>query len=124
MGLSDIYLMGYHEPLAPIFKTADLFVLTSKSEGLNSSAVEAAACGLPQVVSNVGGLPEVVEDNHNGLLGRAGDAADFAEKIIRLLSDNSLRIRMSANAVAVAERFDIRQLAPRVVDLYNRVLVN
>jgi len=122
--LADAFLMGYQEPLAPVFKMADLFLLTSRSEGLNSAAIEAAACGLPLVVSNIGGLPEVVENEYNGILCHPGDADEFADNIIRLLSNDELRRQMSENSKLKARQFDISRSAARIVDVYNKLLVS
>lgn len=124
MKLTNAFLMGYQEPLAPIFGVADLFLLTSQSEGLNSAAMEAAACGLPLVVSNIGGLPEVVEKEYNGLLCRPGDAGEFAACIVKLLLDDKLRQQMSENAMLKAKQFDISYNVQSVVDIYNRLLVS
>jgi glycosyltransferase involved in cell wall biosynthesis len=122
--LDNVYLPGFKEPLAPILKAAHVFLLTSTSEGLSSSAIEAAACGLPLVVSNVGGLPEVAEYNFNGILCRPRDAKSYADAVIDLLADGKKRERMSANSIEKSQRFDIETNAKKTAELYNRLLVD
>jgi glycosyltransferase involved in cell wall biosynthesis len=121
-GLDYIRLMGHCEPMAPIFKACHLFLLTSTSEGLNSSAIEAAACGLPLVVSDVGGLPEIAEHEYNGVLCRPGQPEQFADAIADLLKNEGKRNLMAENSVRKSEQFDIEQAAAKTVGLYHRKL--
>ncbi|MEE9441692.1 MAG: glycosyltransferase family 4 protein [candidate division Zixibacteria bacterium] len=118
----NIFLMGHIEPMAPVFKKCELFLLTSKSEGLNNSAVEAEACGLPLVVSNVGGLPEIVSNGVNGLLCDAGDYKSFADAIVKILSDELIRIRMHMKSLEISDKFDIVENVQKISDMYKRVL--
>lgn len=120
--LDFVHLLGHREPIASIFKACDLFLLTSRWEGLNTSAVEAAACGLPLVVSDTGGLPEVVENGVNGILCPPGNAAAYAAAVRELLTDEEKRNRLGAASVARSRRFDIEKVIPETVDLYKRVL--
>ncbi len=122
LGLDRLVLAGYHEPLAPIFKACDLFLLTSASEGLNTSAIEAAACGLPLVVSDVGGLPEIAELDNNGLLCPPGRPERFAAAIVELIKDGARRQRMATRSIERAARFDIAATAEKTRELYKRVL--
>ena len=121
--LSNVHLLGHREPMAPVFAIADIFLLTSSSEGLNSSAIEAAACGLPLVVSKIGGLPEIAEQNYNGLLCYPGNAEAFASALVSLLKDSRERRRMSANSREKSRQFNIEMTAQKTIDLYNGLLV-
>jgi len=121
--IDNVFLPGHVEPLAPIFTRCEAFVLTSRSEGLNTSAIEAAACGLPLIVSNTGGLPEIVEDGRNGILCEPGDPEGFAAAILGLHEDEKLRDTMSLHAREKAKAFDITDTARRTAELYNRILV-
>jgi glycosyltransferase involved in cell wall biosynthesis len=120
--LDYVFLMGHVELIAPIFKACHLFLLTSACEGLNTSAIEAAACGLPLVVSNIGGLPEVAEDGFNGVLCPVGRPESYAAAVCDLLEHEEKRKRMGANSIERACRFDIEKVIPEIVDLYKRVL--
>ncbi len=121
-GLEQIHFAGHREPMAPIFKACELFLLTSTSEGLNSSAIEAAACGLPLVVSDIGGLPEIAEQEYNGVLCRPGSPDEFAKAIIDLRSDDMKRKELAAHSVAKSKSFDIETTTRKTVELYNRLL--
>ena len=118
----NIVLPGYREPLAPIFKCCRMFLLTSTSEGLNTAAIEAAACGLPLVVSDVGGLPELVTDGDNGRLCPPGDAEAFARAITDISADDGRRQALGSRSALMAWRFDMAENAAQIVDLYNRLL--
>jgi hypothetical protein len=76
----------------------DVFWLTSRAEAATTAVAEAMAMGLPVVASNVGGLPDVVEDGVTGRLVPAGDAAAFAEATAELLRDPAARGAMSGAA--------------------------
>jgi glycosyltransferase involved in cell wall biosynthesis len=120
--LNNIFLAGHREPMAPIFKACDLFLVTSTSEGLNTSAIEAAACGLPLVASGVGGLPEIAEENNNGVLCRPRQPEEFAGAILSLLENEQRRRQMGENSVQKAKQFDIALTALKTLELYNRLL--
>jgi len=120
--LDNLVLAGHREPVAPILKACDLFLLCSTSEGLNTSAIEAAACGLPLVVSNVGGLPEIAEEGYNGILCPPGRAERFAGAVVELLTDDARRREMSARGVKKAETFDIHAAAEKTLAVYNSLL--
>lgn len=122
--IKNVFLFGHHEPMSPILKNCQAFMLTSTSEGLNNSVIEATACGLPAVVSNVGGLPEIVEHGVNGCLCAPGDTAAFASALELLLTDKKYYDMLSMSAGYMARRFDITELCKKTVDVYNSVLVS
>ncbi len=122
LGLDRLVLAGHREPAAPIFKACHVFLLTSRSEGLNTAAIEAAACGLPLVVSNVGGLPEIAEQDNNGVLCPPGAPERFAAAIVEFIKDNARRERMAAGSIAKAAQFDIDTTAEKTMNVYKRVL--
>jgi glycosyltransferase involved in cell wall biosynthesis len=76
---------------------ADIFVLPSLSEGIPNVILEAMACGLPIIASRVGGIPDLITNGKNGYLVEAKDTSDLADKIILLLSDETLRKKISDN---------------------------
>jgi len=95
-----VILTGFIPPpdMPRAYLLGDVFAGPSQiEEGLGLVFLEAAAAGLPIIATRQGGIPEVVRDNFNGLLLRqADDAAELAEKIIRLLNDAPLRQRLGA----------------------------
>lgn len=124
LGVSaHVELIGEAQDVIALLSVSDLFLLPSLQESFGLSALEAMACGVPVVVSNVGGLPEVVTDGVTGFL-HPPDAVDrMAESAVRILSDPGLHARMAAEAVRLAvERFSANRIVPQYEALYERTL--
>lgn len=121
-GLDNIFLTGNQENLTAIFKACDIYLSTSVSEGLGSAAMLAGACGLPLLVSDAGGLPEIVEDNINGIICPAGDTDRFVKALQLLLDDPARRQQMAQQSRLRAAAFDISGVADKTADLYNSLL--
>jgi len=101
---------------------ADIFVLPSHHEGLPMSLLEAMAAGLAVITTPVGGIPEVIEDEKNGLMVPPGNVDALADAIRRLVADRKLRERLAAaGRTTVEERFDIRVAAARFKRIYERL---
>lgn len=81
----------------PFFLSADIFLLTSREDAMPLVIIEAMASGIPIVATNVGGLPQMIENEVNGLLVPAGDAEKMAEAIIKLINSPSLRETLVTN---------------------------
>jgi glycosyltransferase involved in cell wall biosynthesis len=118
-----VELAGDRDDVPDLLASADLFVLSSRSEGLPLSILEAMAAGLPVVASNVGGVPEAVVDGDTGLLVPPSDPQSLATAIGRLLDDPALRRRLGeAGRMRVAEHFDLAAVHQAHLDLYRRAL--
>lgn len=89
-----------------LLQQAWVFVNPSMMEGWGITTIEANACGVPVVASNVPGLRESVRNPHTGYLVPYGDEAGFAERIVELLETPALRAEMGKNALAWASKFD------------------
>jgi glycosyltransferase involved in cell wall biosynthesis len=89
-----IRVLGERNDVARLLHAGDLFLLTSISEGIPLTLIEAMAAGLPVVSTKVGGVPEVVEDGRTGLLAPARDEVTLAESILRLADTPAQRSRM------------------------------
>jgi len=110
LGISRcVTFTGYQEDVGEWLNRAKLFVLTSDSEGLSLSMMEAMTCGLPAVVSNVGDLADLVTEGSNGYLVPRRDPQAFADRIIELLTDDQKLAEFSQAARQSALRYGPQQ---------------
>jgi glycosyltransferase involved in cell wall biosynthesis len=121
LGLTHhVFMVGFQEDVRPYLLAGNAFVLTSHKEGLPFAVLEAMACGLPCVVTNVGGNVEAVAHNVNGFVVSAGSVDEVAEAISSLLADPHECARMSRVARSIAcEQFDIE---PKMADTKKIIL--
>jgi glycosyltransferase involved in cell wall biosynthesis len=104
------------------FQNADIFILPSYAEGLPMSLLEAMMCGLPVIVSDVGGIPSVITDKENGLLITAGNHRKIAETLQLLINDPDLRqkIGQAAKQRCLAE-FSTDAVVDKLLSLYTQI---
>ncbi len=88
-----------NEEIAKYMAAADVFVLSSISEGLGVVILEALSSGLPVVATRVGGVVDIINSGYNGLLVNARDSDSLANAIIQVLSDNKLREHLITGAL-------------------------
>lgn len=112
------------DELHRIMENTDIFLMSSVLEGQPLAVVEAMAYGCPIVTTNVGGIPELLQDNVNGLLCPPENAECLAEKIERLLSDSALRERLGRAARASYEQspFGAKAVSKFFTSVYQTVL--
>ena len=115
-----IFLQGHRKDVVNLLSQAAVLVLPSQGqESFGYSVIEAMACGCPVVVTNIGGLPEVVEDGVSGFVVPSDDWRAFADQIVTLLQDGTLRNQMrEAGKTRYRELFQ----AQRMADEYWRLL--
>ena len=117
----NVKFFGMRDDIPDLLSHADLFALSSKTEGLSCSILEAMACGLPILATNVGGNSELVDDmsiNGNGRLVESGNAQEMADEIERMSLMFSLE-RLGKNSVRlVEEKFSFQTMVNRYLDLY------
>ncbi len=102
--------------LVKIYQKCDVFVLPTRADCFSLVAMEAMSCGLPVVISRLGGIPEIVGDGEAGFLLEPDDYGSLARHLDQLVSDVGLRDRMSAASLLRArERFDCRVNVGRVL---------
>jgi glycosyltransferase involved in cell wall biosynthesis len=114
LGLADrVRFVGHQSDVETWLRQARVFVLTSDSEGLSLALMEAMLCGLPAVVSDVGDLPELVEDGANGFLVRERTPEAFADRLLALLEEPDRLERFAAHARESALRYGLDRTAGR-----------
>jgi glycosyltransferase involved in cell wall biosynthesis len=123
MGLDgNVIFTGYREDAVSLAAAFDVFAMASLHEGLSIALIEAMALGKPSVVTNVGGLPEVVEDGVQGFVVPPADPLALAQAILTLLRDPELRRRMGEEAQCRAAAFDIRKAVQRMETVYEELI--
>ena len=115
--------------MASYYNSCDVYVHAARVDTFPNSVLEAMACGVPVVASNVGGIPEQVialedeADNATGILVPAGNAEAISSAILQLLGDDYLRQQLGNNAAVVAkQQFSLVQQTSRYVSLYEKIL--
>jgi glycosyltransferase involved in cell wall biosynthesis len=120
LGIGErVTFWGQQLDVAPFFSAADTFIMSSKSEGLPISLLQAFSLRLPAIVTNVGGMAEVVQIAQAGFTVSATDSAEMAAAILRLAASDDERKRFSNNAEeAFHTRFTLKTMVDAYMDLY------
>jgi glycosyltransferase involved in cell wall biosynthesis len=114
-----VLLAGFRPDVLQMVKTADLFVMSSVTEGLGSTVLDAMAMQLAVVGTRAGGIPEAVSDGTTGLLVPPAHAEDLAQAMVRLLKDPARRSRMAdAGLKRVTEHFGVGRMLQGTLDAY------
>jgi glycosyltransferase involved in cell wall biosynthesis len=121
LGLQNrVTLLGTRSDVHRLLAAADGFLLTSVSEGIPVTIIEAMAAGVPVVSTSVGGIPEILEHETTGLLAHSGDVPSLAENLVRLANDRTLRRRiLSAAKVRADAQFSERQMLDAYCQMYD-----
>src|SRR5205085_70300 len=98
-GLMDrVSFLGKQDKVQTKLAIADLMLLPSELESFGLAALEAMACKVPSIATNVGGIPELIEDGKNGILAEVGDVKTMAKRAIEVLSDDARLKNMGESA--------------------------
>ncbi len=118
-----VILAGFRPDALSLHKGFDVFVMSSVTEGLGTSLLDAMASARPVVATRTGGIPEVVEDGETGLLVPPRNPQALAHAIVRLLRDEPLRQRMAAaGLVRVRAHFSADRMVQQTLDVYARLV--
>ena len=116
--------LGKQSELTSILSASDLFLIPSGNESFGLSALEAMACGVPVLSSDVGGLPEVNVDGETGYIVKVGDVEAIAARMIEILRNPELHKQMSTAALARAtDHFTKERIVPMYEAAYERALL-
>jgi N-acetyl-alpha-D-glucosaminyl L-malate synthase BshA len=123
--MKDVYFLGKQNQVQELLNCADVLLLPSEIESFGLAALEAMACGVPAVCSEVGGLPEVIRNGVEGFLVPGHDVKTMAARTLEIITNPHRREQMG---IAARERasttFCSQKIIPLYEDLYQRVLAN
>jgi glycosyltransferase involved in cell wall biosynthesis len=120
---ANITFLGMRDDVDELYGAMDLYLLASYREGFPRSAMEAAAMGLPVVVTNVRGCRQVVEDGVTGALVPVGDAGAIADAVAALAGDDARRAAMGrAGREKAAKEFDDQRVIEITLEVYEQLL--
>ena len=126
LGIANhVRMLGLRQDVLRLLWASDIFLLSSISEGIPVTIIEAMAAGLPVVATTVGGVPELVLDGQTGLLAPAGDYQRLGDSIVRLAQAPQLRAEMgSAGRRRACEMFSQEKMHGAYLSCYEEMLGN
>jgi glycosyltransferase involved in cell wall biosynthesis len=125
-GISDIVVFpGYMDNACKILKYFDIFVMSSLTEGMPITLLEAMRSGMPIVATAVGGIPEALDGGKCGIMVPPGSDLDLAKSIVELYENNLLREELSRNAkIRFQEEFTVEMMEEKYRTVYIDVINN
>ncbi len=123
LGIKDrVVFVGQvsHDELPKYLKISDVFIRPSLSEGLGNAFLEAMAASVPVIGTPVGGIPDFLKNEETGLFCKVGNPEDVAQKIEKLVSDDTLRKTIIENGLRlVKEKYNWEIIAIKYAELYS-----
>jgi glycosyltransferase involved in cell wall biosynthesis len=120
---SVLTFSGYQNIVSKYYQIMDISTMTSLTEGLSITLLESMSFCLPVVATNVGGNPEVVVDSYTGFLVPPKDIHSFAERVVHLLRNPDLRLRMGQEGRRrVEEKFQMTNVSRQYTQLYRDLI--
>jgi len=113
-----VTFLGHRNDLARVYPAMDTLCLVSRSEGCSRTMLEAAACGIPLILTREGYAPEMFEDGESALMVGTGDVDDLAGAIQRIAKDTGLREKLGKAALQAVQANGLREATARVERLY------
>ncbi|MEI7596344.1 MAG: glycosyltransferase [Bacteroidota bacterium] len=118
-GLSnDIILLGFRKDILQVLNGFDVFLITSKTEGLGTSILDAFASGVPVIATKAGGIPEIVVHEKTGLLAPIKDSNALANLLEQIINDKELKNRLVENATELLNSFTKENTANKTIGEY------
>jgi L-malate glycosyltransferase len=124
LNLADYVLfLGKQENLEELYSISDLKLLLSEKESFGLVLLEAMACGVPCIGTNIGGIPEVISDGETGFICEVGNVEEIAERAIQILSDEQLHKTMAENSIhRVKTKFNAHAIVQEYEMIYKNLL--
>ncbi|MFZ6053135.1 glycosyltransferase family 4 protein [Halocola ammonii] len=122
-GIADkITFTGFRKDVLEVLSNFDIFLITSETEGLGTSILDAFGCKVPVVATRAGGIPEIVIHTKTGLSASVKDSQSLAVEVVRYLRDETLRKQMVRNASEHLQEFTVEATAQKTLKVYSEVL--
>ncbi|WP_405101845.1 N-acetyl-alpha-D-glucosaminyl L-malate synthase BshA [Oceanobacillus sp. FSL H7-0719] len=119
----DVLFLGKQNNISELLSIADLMLLLSEKESFGLVLLEAMACGVPGIGTNIGGIPEVIQHGETGYIVEKGDIVEASRYAIGLLNDEKKLQQFSENAIKhVSRYFQSKVIMDQYIDLYHRIL--
>ncbi len=120
--IDDVILSGFQKNIPRILKSSDLFVLPSIKEAFGLVLLEAMAAQIPIIATQVGGIPEIIQNHKNGELVPPADSKALADKIIELHKNKAQRGKNAFLGNHEVKKFDAKDMAAKTEKVYDSVL--
>ncbi len=122
LGLGDrMQFLGQRDDVLRLMAAADIYVLASRQEGMPVTLMEATSMGLPIVATSVGGVPQVITDEVEGLIVPPGDPEKLADALQRVAADPTLRDRLGRAAHEKSAMFDVTGASREIEGIYRKI---
>jgi glycosyltransferase involved in cell wall biosynthesis len=121
--IQNFRFVGFQKNVVSYMKLFDIFILSSKMEGLGSSILEAKAMGLPVIATKAGGIPEIIKDGFDGILVEPQNSESLAQAIIRLIENKNERLLLGKNAMESVKENDLLNYGNKYLELFKQLLV-
>jgi len=124
LGIEErLSFLGQKENVVEYLQASDVFVLSSETEGISNSLLEAMACGLAIVATDVGGSGEVLQRHQNGLLVKPRNQAQLTDGLLTVLRNQALAEQLGKEARKIVEaRYSLDRVTERYIELYNDLI--
>lgn len=123
LGLIDhIRFLGKQDAVEEILAVSDVFLIPSENESFGLAALEAMACEVPVISTDVGGLPEVNIHGKTGYLSPIGSVEDMAKNTLKIIGDDQRLLQFRQNALEQAKKFALDLILPQYEAYYDQVL--
>jgi glycosyltransferase involved in cell wall biosynthesis len=119
--LDNLTFTGYRNDIPEVLSDLDVFLITSKTEGLGTSIIDAFACEVPVVATAAGGIPELVEDRKTGLLCPVKDSSEISKAVLELIEDTDLAKQLTQQAKVKVKKFSKSETAKQTLVHYKEV---
>ena len=114
----QVHLLGYRKDIFEVCKACDLFVFPSFREGLSVALMEAMACRLPVICSDIRGNTDLIEDGKGGYLIDPTNTVKLSEKITLLRSDYKLRERFANYNKSSINKYSVNNVTNKIIEIY------